>query len=173
MDACADKIIVYISAPITGLSYEAALVHFAYMERILEATGKIVVRSPMRGKRTLSHQTMLKPGGYKRASLTDAALHRRDHRDVKQCDAVLCDLIGAKEKSTGCTHELAWSWIYQKFVVFAIEREGNPNDHGFNRQSASVIVHDTNEALLCLIEWADADVPEELAENLRKKTRDV
>ena len=52
----------------------------------------------------------------------------RDFNDVKRCDAILVNLLGAKSASLGTVMELGWAYALQKPVVVAIEPIGNPHD---------------------------------------------
>jgi len=53
----------------------------------------------------------------------------RDFNDVKRCDALLVNLLGAEHPSLGTIMELAWAYALQKPAVVAIEAQGNPHDN--------------------------------------------
>ena len=143
----------YLSGPISGLSYEGATGWREHATAVLTEAG-IHVLSPMRGKRSLSHQGMMKPGGYRRPAFSDAALKARDLADVRRSDVILVNFEAANEKSLGTTFELGWSDILGgKFVVIVMS-EDNCHSHGFVRESADVIVKTLDEALDCIVEWA-------------------
>jgi nucleoside 2-deoxyribosyltransferase len=52
----------------------------------------------------------------------------RDFNDVRRCDALLVNLLGAAKPSLGTIMELAWAYAFQKPAVVAIEEKGNPHD---------------------------------------------
>lgn len=59
---------------------------------------------------------------------TSRAIMVRDFTDVKRCDALLVNLLGAKKPSMGTIMELAWAYAFQKPAVVVIEEKGNPHD---------------------------------------------
>jgi hypothetical protein len=52
----------------------------------------------------------------------------RDHNDCTTSNAVLMNLLGAREKSFGTGMELAWCYDHHVPTVVAIEEEGNIHD---------------------------------------------
>lgn len=60
---------------------------------------------------------------------TSKGIMTRDFNDVKRCDALLVNLLGAEKPSLGTIMELAWAFSMQKPAVVAIEASGNPHDN--------------------------------------------
>jgi len=146
---------VYLSGPITGQTYEEAI---AWREmvagRLMEAG--FVVLSPMRRKEALARRFKdkeLPPGGFRRPSLLDIALFRRDFLDVHRADIVLVNLLGAEDKSIGSVFELGWATNKGKLIVIVMDKDGNPHDHGFIKAVADVILDDLDKAVEMIIEW--------------------
>jgi len=156
------KIAVYLCGPITGLTYDEAIAHREEIAVPLEKRG-VEVRSPMRGKRSLSHQYHNKPlpsGHYRAAMSTDSAIFARDHHDVSTVDVIVADFLGTTRVSIGSMFELAWASTKHKFVVLIMEKEGNPHEHAFVREAASCRVHSREEAVRAVLEFAGLDVEE-------------
>ena len=147
---------VYLSGPITGLTYEEAMSQRQEVTARLTDAGMRVL-SPMRGKSYLSHQFGSKPlpsGGYRRPALGDRAIMRRDWMDVvKRADVIFVNLLTAEKVSIGTVFEIAWTVNAGKFVVVLLPKEG-VHDHAFIRASADVILHDLEDGIQCVIDWA-------------------
>jgi len=153
------KVSVYLCGPITGLTYDEAVARREEIATPLEKCG-IEVRSPMRGKRTLSHQYHNKPlpsGHYRAAMSTDSAIFARDHHDVSTVDVIVADFLGAVKASIGSMFELAWASHMHKFVVLIMEKEGNPHEHAFVREASSCRVYSRDEAVQAVLEFAGRD----------------
>jgi len=149
---------VYLSGPITGLTYEEAMAQRQEVTARLTDAGMRVL-SPMRGKSYLSHQFASRPlpsGGYKRPALSDRALLRRDWMDVvKRADVIFVNLLNTKEVSIGTVMEIGFTVNAGKFVVVVLPKE-NIHDHAFVRAAADVILHDLEEGIQCVLDWAGA-----------------
>ena len=159
------KVTIYLCGPITGLTYDEAVARRDEIAIPLEKRG-VEVRSPMRGKRTLSHQYRNKPlpsGHYRAAMSTDSAIFARDHHDVSTVDVIVADFLGATRASIGSMFELAWASHLHKFVVLIMEAEGNPHEHAFVREAASCRVHSRKAAISAVLEFAGLDVDDEEA----------
>jgi nucleoside 2-deoxyribosyltransferase len=149
------KMVVYLSGPITGLTYADAT---SWREHALSrlTEGGLHVLSPMRGKKTLEvyyKDRNLPPGGHKRPATTDRALMKRDYADCQRADIILVNFLEATERSIGSSFELGWVTFKGKFVVVCVKPDGVHN-HGFVRAVSDVIVDDLDRAIDCIIEWA-------------------
>lgn len=127
-----DKGLVYLAGGIAGLSGKNAT------DWRLIATGelewhKISTRNPMRAKQELSEQKHISHNFNDYADcgvfFKSHAIMTRDFNDVKQCDALLVNLLGAIKPSLGTIMELAWAYALQKPAVVIIEESGNPHDN--------------------------------------------
>lgn len=123
--------VVYLAGPIAGTNAGEAF------DWRIEATDKlrqfgIDTRSPMRAKLALIagpiganyHEYASKGWAY-----TPAGILTRDHHDVITADAVLMNLLGAREKSFGTGMELAWAYDRHIPTVVALEDAGNVHDN--------------------------------------------
>lgn len=66
--------------------------------------------------------------------LTGKALVTSDRADVRRCDLLLVNFLGAKKPGIGSLMEIAWADMLMKPVVLIMEKSGNPNDHAFVRE---------------------------------------
>lgn len=152
---------VYLSGPITGLTYSDSIgwtdyardslavnhyfhnklvSHQYYLELIARDEG-INLRSvstsiegyrPLRGKKHLDTNKPLPASLHgKHGLVTNKAIVSRDSYDVRTCDVMLVNLLGAKEKSIGTVSEIAWAWLLGKPIVLVMEDSGNCHEHGF------------------------------------------
>lgn len=101
---------------------------------------------PMRDKVYLEGEEVL-AGQYPQAMSQRAAIYSRDMFDVKQCDAVLCNLIGAEAVSIGTVAEINVARMLGKPVVLAMEEHGNVHDHAFVVQCCAPWVHSLEDAV--------------------------
>lgn len=126
------KPLVYLAGGIAGLTGAEAI------DWRVDAAGRLFergveTRDPMRAKRhAWKPDDVIPRAGNKYAALgaffTSRGIMTRDFNDVKQCDALLVNLLGAQHPSLGTIMELAWAYAFQKPVVVAIEAIGNPHD---------------------------------------------
>jgi nucleoside 2-deoxyribosyltransferase len=135
---------VYLASLVTGQSYEESKGRFEKMKYQVEKDGRAIALHPLTAKGYLRTETSLAPAGYKFPPSTDQAIVRRDLWMVEQADIVLVNLLGAKTASIGCTAEMAWAYLLRKHVILMVEAGGNPHNHAFVYQMASVVY--TNEA---------------------------
>ena len=134
---------VYLAGPMTGLTLEEAEKwrRFAASRLVSDYT----CFSPLRGKNFLRTRGEMLPDGPAEA-YGDQGIFRRDRWDVRRCGVVLAYLAGAKQVSIGTVMELAWAWALGKYVIVVMEK-GNPHDHAFVRQAASVVFGTLTEAV--------------------------
>lgn len=138
--------LVYLCGPIYGLSWDGATDWREAAARVLAEKG-ITALSPLRGKQYLKEERALK-GNYEQFPLSsDRGLTTRDHWDVKRCDVVLINFLGAERVSIGSIFEIAWAWAYRKPVVLAMEAEGNVHDYPMVRECVGYRVDHLGDAL--------------------------
>jgi len=122
--------LVYLAGPIANTQAGASLewrgiAHLALAARNIESL------SPMRAKEKLAARNIGDDfHAYENQGIffSSRAIMTRDFNDVKRCDAILVNLLGAKSPSLGTVMELGWAYALQKPVVVAIEPIGNPHD---------------------------------------------
>lgn len=136
---------VYLAGPVTGLTYKDAKGWRNTIAHDLPDAIKTV--SPMRGMDTLKAVGVL-DSSYEHHPLTSArGINTRCHWDVKTCDVVFVNFLGATKPSLGTTMEVAWAHAYGTPVIMVIEEEGNPHDHAMVRECATYRVSTLEEGL--------------------------
>lgn len=142
---------VYLAGPIAGSTYADAVEWRAAVSARL-APG-ITALSPMRGKGQLAGNKG-KLGGFYPSDdpmTTPAGIVARDFADVKRCDLVLMNLLGAESVSIGTMVELGWASALGKPVIVAwdggVHVLRNPHYHPFVHQIASFRVGSLDEAI--------------------------
>jgi nucleoside 2-deoxyribosyltransferase len=129
---------VYLSGPITGLTFQGATDWRQYAINAL-SRANISGVSPMRAKDYLAKLTAPISGhGREYADLgvlsTPQAVVARDRYDTTRVDVMLMNLLGADRISIGTMVELGWADSARVPVVGVIEPEGNVHDHMFVNQ---------------------------------------
>lgn len=149
---------VYLAGPITGLSYDGARNGWRTLFANL-VPEHIRCLSPMRAKDFLESEQMLRgdPGMYPHKVLaTPKGILERDFNDVRTCDAVVANFLGAERASIGTCCEFGFAYALRKPVVMVIEpgQEGligsargpNPHFHAFLTEIAGYVVPTLDEA---------------------------
>lgn len=129
---------VYLSGPITGLTFKGATDWRKAATEDLAAAG-IEGISPMRAKDYLSAlDGPISGHGREYAHMgvlsTPQAVVTRDRFDTQRVDVVLMNLLGAERISIGTMVELGWADAARVPVIGVIEPEGNVHDHMFVSQ---------------------------------------
>jgi nucleoside 2-deoxyribosyltransferase len=125
---------VYLAGAIAGLSYHSATDWRIDAKNVLEARG-IETLNPMRAKTVLAnHNAGIISNSFHDYArygtfFTSQGIMTRDFNDVRQCDALLVNLLDLTKPSLGTIMELAWAYALQKPAVVAIEGIGNPHDN--------------------------------------------
>jgi len=143
---------VYLAGPITGLSYAGAT---DWRSQAIEALRPDIVGvSPMRGKDYLAMLPTI--GGtseeaYTRLSVMSApkGVICRDRWDVRTCDAVLMNVLGAAKVSVGTMIEVGWADAFRKPVV-VVREPGNVHSHMMLDEIAGYTVGTLDEAVSIL-----------------------
>lgn len=124
--------IVYLAGGIAGLSGKDATNWRLIAARQLSYRD-VETLDPMRAKAALGAQARISTDFHdyadRGAFFTARGIMTRDFNDVKRCDALLVNLLGAERPSLGTIMELAWAYALQKPAVVAIEKSGNPHDN--------------------------------------------
>ena len=131
---------IYLSGPITGLSYDATVSYRDwYTSRIAKLAPEVCVMSPMRGKEYLADQAVLSKE-YPNSVLSCAkGITTRDRNDVFNADVVIVHLLGATAVSIGTMIECGWADARRIPIILVIE-EGNIHDHSILNEIAGYIV---------------------------------
>ena len=124
------KPLIYLAGAIAGLAYDDAT------DWRIQAKARLAIRdietlNPMRAKIVLSGQnggnisTNYRDYSHNGTFFTSRGIMTRDFNDVKRCDALLVNLLGARTISAGTVMELGWAYMLQKPAIVAIEDIGN------------------------------------------------
>ena len=145
---------VYLSGPITGLTYSECNDWREYAIKTLAAEG-IDGFSPMRGKRYLDKEGVpisdcpdLKG---KHPISSTPAITMRDRWDCRRCDITLINVLGAETVSVGSMVEAGWAEAFGHPVILVMENEGNPHDRAILRGVAGVILPTLDQGLNAII----------------------
>lgn len=125
---------VYLAGPITGLTYEQAESWRTEVRAVLEPAG-IECYSPLRSKAYFKDVGTIGTAPFKQALSSDRGILARDHWDCRTADIIFVNLLGATERGTGTTMEIAWGVAYDKLLVVCMEDEGNVHDHPMIREA--------------------------------------
>lgn len=120
---------LYLAGPISGFDLDDANEWRHQVARAMRNT-YIECLSPMRAK-TATHAIDKIDDSDLAAVHTTAAINVRDYNDVKRADALLVNLLNAKQISIGTVMEIAWAREQQKPVILVMEEgDQNPHYHG-------------------------------------------
>ena len=138
--------LVYLCGPITGLTYDEARNGWRRQVSVELARYGIDCLSPMRAKDHLRKQSTMEAMGYALSAMScSKGITSRDRYDTQRSDLVLCNVIGAKEKSLGSAIEFGWADSARVPIVLAME-PGNVHEHAMVNEVASFIVPTIEEA---------------------------
>lgn len=137
---------VYLSGPITGLSYEGAVDWREAVRR--ELPSHIVGISPMRAKDFLKDRTDLKAECYPEYALSaPKGVVTRDRFDTMRCNVMLLNLLGASRVSIGSMIEIGWADAARVPIVLVMEKEGNPHMHAMVQEMCGYWVYTLEEGV--------------------------
>lgn len=126
------KPIVYLAGAIAGIAFKDAMDWRVDAGCILANRG-IECLNPMREKRRESLGAVIATDFHQYeqsgAFFTSRGIMARDFNDVKRCDALLVNLLGAEKPSLGTVMEMGWAYCLRKPVVVVMEKKGNPHDN--------------------------------------------
>ncbi|MBU1252210.1 MAG: nucleoside 2-deoxyribosyltransferase [Nanoarchaeota archaeon] len=117
--------LVYLAGAIKGLSYGDSISWRDSAKEELAKAGIIGI-SPMRAKEFLKNEREITDDYTGEVLASDSGIVSRDRFDVENCNIMLANLLGLKEKSTGTMVEYGWADAFRKPIITVIEKEGNP-----------------------------------------------
>ncbi len=145
---------VYLAGSISGMSHDNATEWRDYAKNCFMHPHKIEAFSPMRGKAYVSNVATMSEEelkSYKSTTMHSiVGINVRDFNDCKTADAILVNLIGAKEKSIGTVMEIAWARAFQIPVVIVMEKD-NVHNHGM-LTFGNVITDDLDDGIKAIIQ---------------------
>ena len=143
--------LVYLSGPITGLTFQGAT---DWRQHAIESLALEGIKgiSPMRAKDYLaSLNAPISGHGREYAKLgvlsTPSAVLARDRFDTTRADVMLMNLLGSERVSIGTMVEIGWADAARVPIIGVMEPEGNVHDHMFVNQSIGFRVATLDEGL--------------------------
>jgi nucleoside 2-deoxyribosyltransferase len=133
--------LVYLSGPITACSYGEATDWRKYAANHL-AEG-LAPLSPLRGQKYLEGVASIPDHDEAAIFGSKKGLTSLDRNDVKRCDAVLVNLLGAQRVSLGTVMEIAWADAWDKPIVL-VDEPGSLHEHAMISTVAEYTVDDLN-----------------------------
>lgn len=159
---------VYLSGPITGLSYQEA--RYGWRQEVADAlvrskddialTG-ITVLSPMRHEAHLAEMTDIDTHYPDHFFSKPKVIVEKDRLDIKRSDVVLVNVLGAKRVSIGTVSEIAMAYEQGKQIVLVMEDansidnrqyetdplSSNPHEHPFVTELVSLRLNNLDDAV--------------------------
>ena len=137
--------LVYLSGPISGLSYDDA----TKWRRIIADTLDVFdIKSlnPMRFKEVLSEEPILGAEVVAKHGIKAMDIFTRDYCDVVKCDVILVNLT-QRIDSIGTIMEIGWARALHKFIILVTTKELETKLHPFIPLSCNLVVYDMRSAL--------------------------
>ena len=139
------EFLLYCAGPITGISYEESTDWREYVAKKLPKYIHAV--SPMRGKKYLTNDKVIKDSYEEHALSSQKGITCRDRMDVMRCDAILVNFLGAAKVSIGSVLEIAWADAWRKPIIIVMEKE-NIHNHAMIREMAGFITDTLDNAII-------------------------
>lgn len=137
---------VYLAGPIRGRSYDEAMAWRRYVRERLPET--IRVLSPLRAKPYLAAMGKLadaRPDTRFPLS-TPKGIVCRDFFDVRRCDCLLVNFLGAASVSIGTILEIGAAHILQKPIIIVMD-ETNGHNYSLLREIPGFVVPTLDEGI--------------------------
>lgn len=135
---------VYLAGPMRGLSKEAMCEWRSYVAAKLQPCESF---SPVRGFEHLLQDDGHMLPEHQHHQLRDGqALTRRDFWDVRRCDLLFCNFLGATEISVGTPMEISVAHELGKYIILVMESD-NVYQHPMIRDCASIVVDNLDQAI--------------------------
>ena len=135
----------YLAGPISGVSWESAVSWRRLAAEELSRHG-IEAIDPLRHTEVLAGETTLRSAYPEWLWTQERAIVHRSLYDVRRSQVVLANVLGARERSVGTIAEIAVAYEHHIPVVLVV-REGNPHDHPFLKEMATVVTGALDEAI--------------------------
>jgi len=144
---------IYVAGLMSGIEFKIVKERFYPVIDELQKSGFFVLH-PMIGKENHFKDATILSAVFSHPTpmTTNNAITRRDHWMVFEADIILMNLLDAKEKSIGCSMELAWGYAYKKHIITLMEKD-NVHDHAFIRGVSDIILNNVEDAIKYLKEF--------------------
>lgn len=140
---------IYLAGPMAGLTITEANQWRYALEDAHSHLFQFI--NPCRNKEDLENQGVLTQFGYDESFMgQEHTVFMRDTHDVRTCDALLVNFLGADRISVGTIFEIGMAWTLRKPIVAVVEKYDNPYDHIFTRQAATASVTTLSEGVMVL-----------------------
>ena len=136
---------IYLSGPITGLSYKGCTSWRQHVAK--ELASDVVGLSPLRGKDFLAKMTTMPHTLEANVLSSQRGIMTRDRFDTTVCDALFANFLGATTVSIDTCMEIAWADMLRKPIILVMEAEGNLHDHPMIRDAAGYRVTTVEEGV--------------------------
>jgi nucleoside 2-deoxyribosyltransferase len=147
---------VYLSGPITGLTYEDA--RYGWRQAVADAieNGRTTILSPMRHEGHLAEmKTAMSEEALRKFQQTNnhffsqpKMIVAKDLLDIDESTIVFVNFLGAKVVSKGTIGEIGYAYAKGKTIITVMEQEGNPNDGPFTREMSDTVLDNLGDAIL-------------------------
>ena len=140
---------VYLSGPILGETYESA--RYGWRKLVaLQLLPGIQVLSPMRHEGHLA-ETVGVIGDDQPAHFFAGAriIVEKDMLDIRRCDLVLVNLLGATKVSIGTVSEMGMAFAMDKTIITVIEPD-NIHQHPFVTETSSLVLDNLDDAIYAI-----------------------
>ena len=144
---------VYLAGPIRGLTFQGAN---QWRTEFAASVYPCITVSPMRGKDNLDREDAIRDDYKDNLDANARATLSRDTFDVRNCDMLIANLLGAYEVSIGTMIELGMAHTLHKPIGIVIEPYGNPNEHAWLDQICAFRTPDLDQAARQVIKYLSA-----------------
>lgn len=137
---------VYLSGPITGLTYKEA--RFGWRQQFADQLAPgITVLSPMRHEGHLAEIKGKLAKEYPEHLFSHPKMIvSKDLLDIDMSDIVVANFLGAKKPSIGTVSEMGYAYAKGKTIITIMEK-GSIHDHPFVTELSSAVVNNMDDAL--------------------------
>jgi nucleoside 2-deoxyribosyltransferase len=143
---------VYLSGPITGLTYKQARCGWRYdVAQLLKDTG-IQVLSPMRHEGHLAElknktiKAHMPEPEYNHFFSLPKMIVAKDFLDIDMSDIMLVNFLGAKKVSQGTISEMGYAYGKGKTIITVMEPK-NVHDSVFVKEMSDAVVDNMDDAV--------------------------
>ncbi len=144
--------VVYLAGPILGKTYEDC--RYGWRQEVaLGMHSGITVLSPMRHEGHLSEHT-----GTIEDDVIDNATHffagskiifAKDVLDIRNCDIVLANFLGATRPSLGTVSEIGMAYVMGKTIITVMETD-NIHRHPFVVEPSALVLDNLDDAITAI-----------------------
>lgn len=142
----AQKPLVYLAGPITGLSYKECV---SWREDMTTSCSHAFdFLSPMRNKQFLQSKKTIEntPDLEDHLETSQRGIFARDMTDVSRCDVLFVNLLNTKKVSIGTIVEITTAY-HQKTPIILVTDPDNIHTHPFIKEMCPFTVHNMEDGI--------------------------